>query len=342
MKEQNAEKYLADCNPRDNKNPDNIDPVPEQCTDDGWPSQKRVARRSGQDWTRRKTFNKLGLGQHGLCDPIQTGQIINDLDTPDRDVIYRYSRGIRAADEAMLDMFRNTFVIDEEGKAHVTPIIWASQEKAVAYILQDNTRKDNSLVVDRIRLPIMAIWNAGMAFDQARFTYQKAYSFADASKWADPTPGFWGHEKACPKIDTLYGVTRGIPVNINYTLYIWTLYEEDMNQILEQVITKFSPVAYIQVKGVWWEVIVTLDSLSNNIDIEPGDAKIRVLKYQIGMTAKTYIPQPIYRIKKCDPPLCEEKCNDEVPPMPMAMSKEEMQATIEELRNNLSEIESKI
>lgn len=340
MKDVNAEKSLVDCNPRDNKNSVNIDPVPQQCTDDGWPSQKRVAKKSSLDWTKKKTFNKLGLGQHGLCDPIQTGQIINDLDTPNRDVVYRYSRGIRAADEAMLDMFRNTMVLDEEGKAHVVPIIWASQEKAVAYILQDNTRKDNSLVVDRIRLPIMAIWNAGMAFDQTRFTYQKSYSFPN---WSDPTPGFYWKEKACPQIDTLYGVTRGLPVNINYTLYLWTLYEEDMNQILEQVILKFSPVAYIQVKGVWWEVIVTLDNISNNIDIEPGDAKIRVLKYQIGMTAKSYIPQPIYRLKDCPVPPCEETCTTPTPPVAAAsMTKEEMQASIDQLRQNLSDIESKL
>lgn len=340
----NTEQSLIDCNPRGEKNWDNIDPVPKQCGDDCWPSQKRVPIQPPKDWSKRKTFNKLGLGQHWLCDPIQTGQIINDLDTPNRDVIYRYSRSIRACDEAMLDLFRNTIVLDEQGQQHTVPCIWASQEKAVDAILQANVRKDNSLVVDRIRLPIMAIWNQGMNFDQSRFTYQKAYSLLP---WLAPTgeTGFYKQEVQ-PK-DTFFGVTRGIPVDISYTLYMWTLYEEDMNQLLEQAFTKFSPVAYLQVKGVWWEVIVTLDSTQNNIDLEPGDAKTRVLKYQFNMTAKSYILQPIYRLKHLPKGVCEEikelkEKQHPTPEMPnyMSMSEEEIQTSIDELKKSIEEIEN--
>jgi hypothetical protein len=338
MKDVNAEKSLIDCNPRDDKNSVNIDPVPEKCADDCWPSQKRVVNTGAEDWGKVKTFNKLGLGQHWQCDPIQTGQIVNDLDTPNRDVIYRYSRSIRACDEAMLDLFRNMIVLDEQGKQHTVPIIWASQEKAVAYLLQDNTRKDNSLVVDRIRLPIVSIWNAGIQFDQSRFTYQKAYTLLP---WLtrDDNIGFFNQEKFYK--DTFYGVTRGIPVNTSYTLYMWALYEEDMNQMLEQVFTKFSPVAYLQVKGVWWEVIVTLDNTSNNIDLEPGDSKVRVIKYQINMTAKTYIAQPIYRLKERPKDFCREDhdCDDPDRPNFMGMSDEEIKSSIEELKKGIAALE---
>src|SRR6516165_4549050 len=126
MKDENLEKSLVECQDKVGTNPTNIDPVPKECCDDGFPSQKRVPKAGAKDWGRRKTFNKLGIGQHGNCDPIMTGQIVNDLDTPERHVIYRYSRAIRAADEAMLDLFRNMIVIDEQGKAHTVPIIWAS------------------------------------------------------------------------------------------------------------------------------------------------------------------------------------------------------------------------
>lgn len=341
MKDVNAEKSLVECQDRDNKNSINIDPVPKMCDDDCWPSQKRVPVQPPKDWTKRKTFNKLGLGQHWLCDPIQTGQIVNDLDTPNREVIYRYSRSIRACDEAMLDMFRNVKVLDEQGKEHTVPIIWASQEKAVAAILQDNVRKDNSLVVDRIRLPIISIWNAGMQFDQSRFTYQKAYSILP---WLAPDDviGFYKQEKYFK--DTFFGVTRGIPVNISYTLYMWTLYEEDMNQILEQAFMRFSPIAQLQVKGIWWDVIVTLDSTQNNIDLEPGDAKQRVLKYQFNMTTKSYIAQPIYRLKDRPKPFCDER-DPKAPVQPpdfMAPSDEEVQKSIEELKKSVMELEKSI
>jgi len=332
MKGENLEKHLTECQPAGN-NPTNIDPPPKECEDDNWPSQKRVLTNPPDAWTARKTFKKVGppfgCGQHALCDPIQTGQIVNDLDTPNRQVIYRYAKGIRCADEAMWDMFKNVIVIDEEGKEHIVPIIWASQEKAVAALLQDNVRKDNSLVVDRIRLPIMSIWNNSIQFDQSRFTYQQAYSLMP---WIDPEGqfGFHQREKFCK--DTVFGVTRGIPVNIGYTLYVWTLYQEDMNQILEQVLLKFSPVAYIRMRGVWWEVIVTLDSTGNNAELEPGDAKIRVLKYQINMTAKTYIPQPIFRIKELEPSLCELKNAGD----------EETLAIVKKLKKTIKEFEETI
>jgi hypothetical protein len=340
-KDVNTEQSLIDCNPRGESNWNNIDPVPKQCADDCWPSQKRVPIQSPKDWGKKPSFNKMGLGQHWLCDPIQTGQIINDLDTPNRDVIYRYSRSIRACDEAMWDLFRNMIVLDEQSQQHTVPIIWASQEKAVDAILQANVRKDNSLVVDRIRLPIMAIWNTGINFDQSRFTYQKAFTLLP---WLVPSgkSGFYTQEVK-PK-DTFFGVTRGIPVDISYTLYLWTLYEEDMNQLLEQALTKFSPVAYLQIKGIWWEVIVTLDSTQNNIDIEPGDAKTRVLKYQLNMTAKTYIAQPIYRLKHLPKGVCEEMKEKKKSPCNVPnyvnMSDEEIQNSIEELKKNIADIES--
>jgi hypothetical protein len=332
MKDANNERSFTDqeCQVPETINSVNIDPVPSECADDQWPSQKRVGVFNDQrnppfDWKLRPCGRpKLGIGQHGNCDPLMTGQIINDLDTPNRNVVYRYSRALRGANEAMLDLFRNIHVLDEEGKAHIVPITWASQEKAVAALLQDNFRKDNSLVVDRIRLPIMAIYASGYAFDQTRFTYQQAMSFL---YWLDPagTAGFQQREKF--EHDTVFGVTRGIPVNITYTLYAWTLYQEDMDQIAEQVMLKFSPVAYIRVRGVYWEIIVTLDGQANNLDIEPGDNKTRVFKYQFTMTAKSYIPQPITRV-----PMPED-----VAAM-SAYSDEELKRVIAELEKGVSKI----
>jgi hypothetical protein len=67
---------------------------------------------------------------------------------------------------------------------------------------------------------------------------------------------------------------------------------EDMNQIFEQIVTKFSLVAYIKVRGVLQEVIVKLDSIASNLNTEPGDAAQRVIKFQFGLTAETFVPMP--------------------------------------------------
>lgn len=232
-------------------------------------------------------------GASGLCDPMQTGQIINDLMNPSSDVIYRYSRGLRGCDEGMKDLFRNVVVIDNDGKAFPVPIVIATQERAVASLLQENIRQD-STVVDRIRLPAMAIAATGYTYNQDRYIYHKALDYL---RHFNPpgTPGWVSHDKKIPT--NIYGVARGIPLDINYTLYVWTMFVEDMNQILEQVVTKFSPMAYIRVRGVVWEIRVKLDSIANNIEFEPGDKTQRMIKFEFGMTAETYIPQPLQQRK---------------------------------------------
>lgn len=298
-KEYNNEQSLNACNIPGLPNDNNIDPVPKECLDDKWPSQKRVNQNPPSDWRAKKTWNKLGLGQHGNCDPIQTGQIVNDTDTPEYGVAYQYPTALRGTDEAMTDLFRNMTILDENGNQHPVPIIWGTQERAVAFALQDNVRKDNSLVVDRIRLPMMAIYRNGLDFDRTRYTYHKAQSYLN---WLDPQggPGFTQQEKY-PK-DTWFGVTRGIPLNMKYTLYLWTMFEDDMNYLQTQVLLRFSPVAYLRVAGVWWEIIVTMDGQGDNLDLEPGDSKLRIFKAQFNMTAQSYLPQPITRYKAGDDP----------------------------------------
>lgn len=248
----------------------------------------------GLGWVEKAAKSKVGIGKEAQCDPMQTGQIVEDLKNPERQVLYRYSKSLRGCDEAMVDLFSNVVVIDEDGKAHKVPIIWGTQERAVAWILQDNVRKDGSLVVDRIRLPVMAIYSSGMDFDQSRYTYHKAL---DYMRRLDPNgrPGLHSKEKF--ERDTVFGVARGIPVNKTYTLTAWTMYMEDIDQILEQVLLKFSPVAYIRVRGVNWETIVNLDSIANNVDYEPGDQNQRIIKFEFNLTARAYIPQPMVRSK---------------------------------------------
>lgn len=287
-------KGLNECNDRSplNYNP-NLDEVPQNCSPTD-PDNRRAVNDQSLNWLKDISNKKVGLGSGANCDPMQTGAIINDPSATDRSTIYRYSKAKRGCDDAMRDLFTNLVVIDENGKAHPVPIIWGTQEKAVAAILMDNVRKDETLVVDRIKLPMLAIHDSDISFNVNRYTYHKALDYQNYFR-RDNKPGFTNSNNY--DRDTVFGFARGIPVDISYTLYAWTLYLEDMNQILEQVLLKFSQTAYITVTGVPYEVIVKLDSIANNLDYEPGDQAIRVIKYQFQMTTETYIPQPITRRK---------------------------------------------
>lgn len=226
------------------------------------------------------------------CDPMQTGQIVNDMLTKPNNHINRYTNAIRGCDQAMTEMVSKFVVLDEDGKAHPVPVIYGTQERAVTVIMQNNVMKDNSLVVHRPTLPLIALHSSdGPTFDANRYIYHKAKQI---NRGNDGKP--LSHQELLQK-DTVFGVSAGLPVNIGYTIYAWTYYLEDMNQIVEQMLLKFLPMAYIKIQGVPWEVGVKLDSVANNIDIEPGDQNLRVIKYQFNATAETYIPQPIERLK---------------------------------------------
>ncbi len=285
-----SEKSLNECPDKWPEPPFNLDTPSPLCRDDCTlePSLKDV-----NPFFDDIIHSKKGLGADGNCDPMMAGQIVDDLaKKPNRDTIYRYSKGLRGCDEAVTDLFRSMVVIDERGTAHQVPIIWSTQERAVAAMVQENVRKDTSLVVDRVRLPMMSLYASNYSFNMNRYTYHKALNYF---RGRDGKPGLTMRETR--DRDTILGLSRGLPVDIGYTLTIWTYFVEDMNQILEQVLQKFSPIAYIRVQGVWWETIVKLDAIANNVDMEPGNTANRVIKFQISMTAESYVPQPITRQK---------------------------------------------
>lgn len=254
---------------------------------------------------------KEGLGEPSYCDPMVKGTIFEEPGSQklpsDRSVIYRYSKGYRAIDEAVFKLFQNINVSDERGKIFRVPIIWGTQERAVAVILQNNVRKDNTGVVDRIVLPAMSIYTSEYNFPRERYIWHYATDYKRGKRHyneqgnplgsVNGSPS-WTHKESRHPDDTVLGHARGIPVDQGYTLTIWSRFLEDMNQILEQIATKFNPLAYINVQGVTnWENTVRIDSVSNNTDTEPGDMNKRVVKFQVNLTAESYIPQPIIRRK---------------------------------------------
>lgn len=302
-----SDKNLNPCNePGGIPNLD-IDPPPPYCRDgetiktsgtiDKQPfldSQKDVSQ--DLSWLDDATKDIKKLGNHAMCDPQITGHIINDQgsEPPNRGVVYRHSKSLDGTDLAVTSLFKDIVVIDEDGKSHQIPIIWGSQEKAVAYIVQENTRKDESLVIDRIRLPIMAIYRSSTEFNQKRYAYHKAINYL-RQPINDWKPGFTTKEKY--ERDTIFGVSRGIPIDFGYDLYAWTMYEQDMNQIFTQIVTKCCPMGYIRVRDIPWEIGVKLNSVTSNVNLEPGDKQLRIIKYQFNFLVEGYISQPIVRKK---------------------------------------------
>lgn len=284
------------CSEPDENKVKNNDPLKPRCIND----DAQTESCSGAEYVFYKdvpppddlTIRMQGLGIGYNCDPMQAGHIVNNQHTSPTH-IYPYAQGIRAVDEAMMDLFSNTMVRDDLGKMHKVPIVWGGQEAAIAAVLRSNVRKDNTMVTDRIRLPIMAINNESYSLNKSNYIYHKAINYR---RGQDGKPGNTISERW--ERDTVLGFARGIPVNLGYTLTVWTQYQTDIKQIVEQLFMKFSPVAYIRLRGVTdAENIVELESVSSNEDRETEAGSKRVIKMQLGMTVQTYIPQPIERKK---------------------------------------------
>ena len=270
------------------------DPPTKFCDDHG-PNLNRVNDRD-LDWLEEECRKEeTGVGRSKNCDPIQQGgYFAQDVEGASRTHVYRYNKTIYGCDEAMNDLFKDIIVRDINGKMKSVPVVWGSQERAVAVIMQDNVRKDDTLVTDRLKLPLMALHQSGnIDYDATRYTYHMAMDYLRRLR-PDFKPGFTVDEKY--HRDTIFGLARGIPIKIGYTLIAWAMYQADMNQILEQILVKCLPLAYITIRGVHWESTVKLDSIQNNVEYEPGEKK-RAVKYQFNLTAETYIPQPLARKK---------------------------------------------
>lgn len=238
---------------------------------------------------KRLPGKKYRLGSWMNCDPKTSG---NFIPNPKSNLVYSYPQSIRALNEAMMDLFSNVILLDVNGNQIPVPIVWSSPERAVSFILQENIRTDNTGVVDRVNIPLMSLYANGFSQDMTRYTYHWVENiFRDRAGKpiiADPDN---------PSQDYIYGQSRGLPVNITYQLTIWTYYIEDLYQAVEQIFLKFSPIAYINTTGNAWQTAVKLDSASPNIDLDPGNTRQRLVKFDFNFTAEHYIAQPPSKYK---------------------------------------------
>jgi hypothetical protein len=108
---------------------------------------------------RRTFFKMLGVaGVFGFSEITAKAQPENEL--------YKYSKFIHRGDEATMDEFRNIFIIDEKGLNHHVPLIWADDKKAVEVTTNEYClQKDDNIIVDRIRLPLLNLNSFHTSFD---------------------------------------------------------------------------------------------------------------------------------------------------------------------------------
>jgi hypothetical protein len=196
---------------------------------------------------------------------------------------YFYNKNLRKLVVAFGSLFSNVQVehANPDGGNPLqirVPISYAPQEKFIQRWLQPSSIDDTTRIEKT--LPVMSYIINNIIPDPSRrrnkFTYTKAY---------DSTGG------QCE--NTGNQVFQEVPVNVAFTLYIYTRHIDDTLQIMEQIIPYFNPEHLIKLsmnevnQDVQIPIIMGNNSVSERYDGELSSRRINVSS--ISFTAKSYI-----------------------------------------------------
>lgn len=171
------------------------------------------------------------------------------------------------------DLFSNLIYFDaEEKKREVAPIFYANQERAIAKISEEKNFK----------LPILSFSIQEIDDDEER--RKPDFNLVIETKQDFESRRYIRIVSMAPKA-----------VKLRYTLYIWAKYVENMNQIVEQIETKFNP--YLQMKTPFGDSFhAHLVDVADMSTVAAPDLQDRVLRKSITFDIDAYIPTRKYQI----------------------------------------------
>lgn len=216
-------------------------------------------------------------------DPAQIPKLVQE--EPDPKWIRRYDRFFRKMDHAVTMALMGFQVVDEKMFVYNIPTVFGTVEKIVYAMFGETSRamQDNSGQYNKVRVPIVGITPLAPAFDEARYIYHQARDWKVAS------------ERQLN--DVTFGKSVGLPIDRAYRVRIMTRYFEDMNQLVEQMLLRFSKSLTLRIGGNFFESDLLLDGISANYDEPSEEDRIKLYTTDFDITAKGWLPQPIRREK---------------------------------------------
>jgi len=168
----------------------------------------------------------------------------------------------------LISTFSGIHYVDKNNNSINVKCFHANQERAVA----------RSTVGDNITIPAITISEDSSSDNISRRRY--GTMLVHEKCW---------HKRQQKAIRTLS--LAPMPVDITYTINIWTKYKEDMDQIREHIFLLFNPDLEVDIKSN----NVTKSFIVSESEIEQGEApdrEDRILKKSIQISVETYIPSP--------------------------------------------------
>ena len=173
---------------------------------------------------------------------------------------------------ALISTFGMLHYLDGENKLIRVKATHSAPERAVAKKFQEN-----SMV-----LPIITVHQASAKSDDTRRRYDNV--LIQSSEWNDDTQRA---ERIISRSD--------VPVNITYSVNLWTKYMEDMDQLSQNIRVKFNPSLKI-VTPFSDSLKVFLKDESSSSTLVDGDREDRLLRKSFSVEAELYIPSPRFKV----------------------------------------------
>ena len=183
-------------------------------------------------------------------------------------VSYIYKDTLRS----ILSEFSDIVIFKDEESIQEIRVIHANQERAVAKLQQE----------DNIILPIISIAQLISQNDDNRIRYKSLLIKETV----------WDSEKS-RAIRVLSLAPKA--VNINYDINVWAKYKSDLDQISEQIRTKFNPDLDIYVSPNRISKAY-LDEEADVGSVTAVDKEERLLQKKFSLVVKTYIDSPKFLV----------------------------------------------
>lgn len=168
----------------------------------------------------------------------------------------------------LINIFSNIYYIDRNNNSVRIKCFHANQERAVA----------KKFVGDNITLPVITISENSTSNNDERRRYNPILIHDK----------YW-HKRKNRAIRILSMAPK--PIDVKYTINIWSKYKEDLDQIREHILMLFNPDLEIKTR----QSNITKAFFENESDIQQAEAEDqvdRILKKSVTITVETYVENP--------------------------------------------------
>jgi hypothetical protein len=198
---------------------------------------------------------------------------------------YFYNQNLRKLVVGFGSLFSNINVQHDNPEDTVSPLIirvpitYAPQEKFIRRLLETSSISDGTRIENQ--LPRLSYMMSSVTPDPSRRRNKST-----TSKTMVGSPGNCNGSSA-------NFITEEVPVNVSFSLFVYTRHLDDTLQIVEQIIPYFNPdhIITIDMNSAQSDVRIPITMLSNNIseryDGDFGNRRVNISSFNF--VAKSYI-----------------------------------------------------